>query len=304
MVGDGSYLMMSQEIVTPIQEASQLTIVILDNEGFASIGGLSQSVGCEGFGTQICLAVRRPGSRTARAIQVDLAANAASSGRSSSRAVAARLKAALHRQRKSRATTVSSCRSTANRRRGYDRGGMCRSPRSRLWTSVQQARATYAPRSTAAPASSFLMLLSVGVERERTQPSLMIWVTIAAIVTTTSIVVFVARRNRRETVVLGQQVADARANEAARLASGSVGPFVIGVANGRLFSLLVAGSSMEGVDSLKRPRVSPPLPTKHELCFKRRPVRSDTLAGVPHRPSVPGSDSHTKTCILKWTDVG
>ena len=52
----------------------------------------------------------------------------------------------------------------------------------------------------------------------------MFWVAIAAIVTTTAIVVFVMRRNRGETIVLGQQVADARANEAARLASGNVGP--------------------------------------------------------------------------------
>ena len=52
----------------------------------------------------------------------------------------------------------------------------------------------------------------------------MFWVAISAIVTTAAIVVFVTRRNRGETIVLGQQVADARANEAARLASGSVGP--------------------------------------------------------------------------------
>jgi len=53
---------------------------------------------------------------------------------------------------------------------------------------------------------------------------MMFWVAIAAIVTAAAIVVFVTRRNRGETIVLGQQVADARANEAARLASGSVGP--------------------------------------------------------------------------------
>src|SRR3984893_3576819 len=41
MVGDGSYLMMSQEIMTSIQEAYKLTIVVLDNHGFSSIGGLS-----------------------------------------------------------------------------------------------------------------------------------------------------------------------------------------------------------------------------------------------------------------------
>ncbi|TMF38242.1 MAG: 3D-(3,5/4)-trihydroxycyclohexane-1,2-dione acylhydrolase (decyclizing) [Chloroflexi bacterium] len=52
MVGDGSYLMMSQEIATSIQERAKLTIVLVDNEGFASIGGLSRSKGTEGFGTR------------------------------------------------------------------------------------------------------------------------------------------------------------------------------------------------------------------------------------------------------------
>ena len=52
MVGDGSYLMMAQEIVTSIQERAKLTIVLVDNEGFASIGGLSRSKGTQGFGTR------------------------------------------------------------------------------------------------------------------------------------------------------------------------------------------------------------------------------------------------------------
>ena len=38
MVGDGSYLMMSSEIVTSIQEGYKLIIVLLDNSGFKSIG--------------------------------------------------------------------------------------------------------------------------------------------------------------------------------------------------------------------------------------------------------------------------
>jgi 3D-(3,5/4)-trihydroxycyclohexane-1,2-dione acylhydrolase (decyclizing) len=41
MVGDGSWLMMSQEIITSIQEGCKLTIVLINNHGFASIGGLS-----------------------------------------------------------------------------------------------------------------------------------------------------------------------------------------------------------------------------------------------------------------------
>jgi 3D-(3,5/4)-trihydroxycyclohexane-1,2-dione acylhydrolase (decyclizing) len=51
MVGDGSFLMMSSEITTSIQEGYKLNIVVLDNHGFSSIGGLSQSVGSGGFGT-------------------------------------------------------------------------------------------------------------------------------------------------------------------------------------------------------------------------------------------------------------
>jgi 3D-(3,5/4)-trihydroxycyclohexane-1,2-dione acylhydrolase (decyclizing) len=52
MVGDGSFLMMAQEIVTSIQEGYRLTIVLVDSCGYASIGGLSRSIGSEGFGTQ------------------------------------------------------------------------------------------------------------------------------------------------------------------------------------------------------------------------------------------------------------
>lgn len=52
MVGDGSYLMLCNEIVTSIQEGYKLTIVIMDNRGFNSIGGLSRSLGQEGFGTR------------------------------------------------------------------------------------------------------------------------------------------------------------------------------------------------------------------------------------------------------------
>lgn len=52
LVGDGSYLMMSQEIVTSIQEGYKLNIVVLDNHGFSSIGGLSRACGSGGFGTE------------------------------------------------------------------------------------------------------------------------------------------------------------------------------------------------------------------------------------------------------------
>ena len=51
MVGDGSFLMMSSEILTSVQEGVKLNIIVLDNHGFSSIGGLSQSIGSGGFGT-------------------------------------------------------------------------------------------------------------------------------------------------------------------------------------------------------------------------------------------------------------
>ena len=86
MVGDGSYLMMAQEIVTAIQERIPLTILILDNQGFASIGGLSQSVGCDGFGTRY--RVRgSSGELDGPAIDVDFVANAGSMGAHAIRAV-------------------------------------------------------------------------------------------------------------------------------------------------------------------------------------------------------------------------
>jgi 3D-(3,5/4)-trihydroxycyclohexane-1,2-dione acylhydrolase (decyclizing) len=85
MVGDGSYLMMSAEIVTSVQEARKLTIVLVDNSGFASIGALSRSVGAQGFGTQY--RYRKNGSigldteeSPGQTLPVDLATNAESLG--------------------------------------------------------------------------------------------------------------------------------------------------------------------------------------------------------------------------------
>ncbi len=52
LVGDGSFLMMAQEIVTSVQEDLKLTIVLVDNQGFSSIGALSRSLGTAGFGTR------------------------------------------------------------------------------------------------------------------------------------------------------------------------------------------------------------------------------------------------------------
>jgi len=80
LVGDGSYLMMAQEIVTAVQERLAMTIVLLDNCGFASIGGLSEAVGSGGFGTRYRYRNPATGDLDGDALPVDLAANAESLG--------------------------------------------------------------------------------------------------------------------------------------------------------------------------------------------------------------------------------
>jgi 3D-(3,5/4)-trihydroxycyclohexane-1,2-dione acylhydrolase (decyclizing) len=78
MVGDGSYLMMAQEIVTSLQEGFKLNIVLLDNHGFSSIGGLSRGCGNEGMGTNYRF---RKGERyDGELLPVDFQANASSLG--------------------------------------------------------------------------------------------------------------------------------------------------------------------------------------------------------------------------------
>jgi 3D-(3,5/4)-trihydroxycyclohexane-1,2-dione acylhydrolase (decyclizing) len=79
MVGDGSYLMMNSEIATMVQEGLKVTIVLLDNHGFASIGNLSDSVGSKGFGTEY--RYRQAGrGLDGDVLPIDYAANAASLG--------------------------------------------------------------------------------------------------------------------------------------------------------------------------------------------------------------------------------
>ena len=80
MVGDGSYLMLAQEIMTSIQEGYKLTLVLLDNRGHASIGGLSEAVGAGGFGTKFRMRNDETGQLDGGNIPIDLAANAESLG--------------------------------------------------------------------------------------------------------------------------------------------------------------------------------------------------------------------------------
>jgi 3D-(3,5/4)-trihydroxycyclohexane-1,2-dione acylhydrolase (decyclizing) len=78
MVGDGSYLMMAQELVTAVQEGVKLIVVLVQNHGFASIGALSESLGSQRFGTRY--RYRTETGLDGEKLPVDLAANAASLG--------------------------------------------------------------------------------------------------------------------------------------------------------------------------------------------------------------------------------
>lgn len=108
MVGDGSYLMMSSEIVTAVQEGVKLNIVLLDNHGFASIGGLSRSLGSCGFGTNYRVRDSRTGRLEGPLLPVDFVANAAGLGVEARRvATVAELDDALQDSRRGGATTVT-----------------------------------------------------------------------------------------------------------------------------------------------------------------------------------------------------
>ena len=84
LVGDGSYLMLSAEIVTAVQEGYKLTIILMDNHGYKSIGALSRSLGESGFGTRYVYpnngGLPDDETKQVEPLPVDLAANARSLG--------------------------------------------------------------------------------------------------------------------------------------------------------------------------------------------------------------------------------
>jgi 3D-(3,5/4)-trihydroxycyclohexane-1,2-dione acylhydrolase (decyclizing) len=80
MVGDGSYLMMAQELATAVAEGIKLIVVLVQNHGFASIGALSESLGSQRFGTSYQYRNPQTGRLDGGVLPVDLAANAASLG--------------------------------------------------------------------------------------------------------------------------------------------------------------------------------------------------------------------------------
>lgn len=145
MVGDGSYLIMPSEIVTSLQEGYKINIILLNNYGFSSIGGLSQSLGSGRFGTDYRF--RNPASNQldGERIPVDFVGNAASLGAHAIRANTCEdLKRALEEARAQDRTTVVVVEVDKEKRvPGYESWWDVPVAQVSEMETVQQARALY-----------------------------------------------------------------------------------------------------------------------------------------------------------------
>jgi 3D-(3,5/4)-trihydroxycyclohexane-1,2-dione acylhydrolase (decyclizing) len=144
-LGDGTYLMMPSEILTSIQEGVKLILVVVDNHGFASIGGLSQSLGSAGFGTRFRMRSPQTGQLDGETLPVDFAANARSLG---AHAVAAsslaEFKQALQEARRAERTSVIVIQADREARvPGYASWWDVAVAEVSAMDSVKQARAQY-----------------------------------------------------------------------------------------------------------------------------------------------------------------
>ena len=144
MVGDGSWLMMSSELVTSIQEQIKLTVILIDNHGFGSIGALSESVGSGGFGTEARYR-GADGRLSGDHLPVDFAANAASLGAETIEVNdIGEFKRALRQARKNRVTTVIKVETDKNERVGsYESWWDVPVAEVSTMESVSKARAEY-----------------------------------------------------------------------------------------------------------------------------------------------------------------
>ncbi|UQA95347.1 3D-(3,5/4)-trihydroxycyclohexane-1,2-dione acylhydrolase (decyclizing) [Streptomyces halobius] len=143
LVGDGTYLMNPTEIVTAVQEGVNINLVLIQNHGYASIGGLSQETGGERFGTDYRFRAK-DGTYTGAPLPVDLAANAASLGMRVLRAATVgELRAALAEARSSdRPTCVYVETETADTVPG--------APAAQAWWDVPVAETATRPAAVAA----------------------------------------------------------------------------------------------------------------------------------------------------------
>jgi 3D-(3,5/4)-trihydroxycyclohexane-1,2-dione acylhydrolase (decyclizing) len=107
LLGDGTYLLMPGEIVTAVQEGIKIIIVLIDNHGFASIGGLSRSLGQGAFGTEYRFRSPATGQLDGEFLPVDYESSARAFGAVSIRARSIQeLRAALDRAKAETRTTV------------------------------------------------------------------------------------------------------------------------------------------------------------------------------------------------------
>ncbi len=149
LIGDGSWLMMHTEIVTAVVEDLDLTVVLIDNDGYQSIHGLQRSVGSPQFGTELR---RRAGGRPhgrldGPSLRLDYAAGAAALGAEATYAddpTAAR--AALEAARSARGVRVVVLRTDPEARLDLgDTGGWWDVPPAEVsgQAAVREARAAY-----------------------------------------------------------------------------------------------------------------------------------------------------------------
>ncbi|MEU8299051.1 3D-(3,5/4)-trihydroxycyclohexane-1,2-dione acylhydrolase (decyclizing) [Micromonospora sp. NPDC048909] len=138
LVGDGSYLMLPSELATAVADGVKLVVVLVDNQGFASIGRLSESVGARRLGTAYL-------DRGGAPLPVDLGANAASLGAELIRvSTMTQLRAALATAKRAERTTVVHVR-TDRFETGPDGGAWWDVPVAEVSTTVEarSARAWY-----------------------------------------------------------------------------------------------------------------------------------------------------------------
>jgi 3D-(3,5/4)-trihydroxycyclohexane-1,2-dione acylhydrolase (decyclizing) len=144
-VGDGTYLMMPSDILTSVQEGIKIIMVVVDNHGFASIGGLSQSLGSSGFGTRFRMRNSQSGQLDGEYLPVDLAANARSLGADATTvSTIDEFRQALQNARKATKTTVIVVNTDREVRvPGYDSWWDVVVAETSTMDSVKKARANY-----------------------------------------------------------------------------------------------------------------------------------------------------------------
>jgi len=141
MVGDGSYLMLNNEIATSVMLDRKLIIVLLDNRGYGCINRLQQHCGSAPFNNMLVDSLQfGPGAPS-----IDFAANAASLGALSEKVTGIPgLEAALMRARAANRTYLI-CIETDDTRTTKEGGWWWEVavPEESPSESVQQARAAY-----------------------------------------------------------------------------------------------------------------------------------------------------------------